>query len=178
MKIILPDYKKIASQIEKKEVKLTPEEIEKLRAEKERIEREKIRSEILEKITQDSEVELSQQMITTEQERMLQGLKVQVPQVLGISFEDYLKKINKTEKDLSESFLPEAQKRVKNFLILKAISEKENIETSEEEINKEMDKIVQNYPDTGNLDQAQLKEYTKEVIRNEKTFQLLESFVK
>ena len=178
MKITLPDYKKIASQIEKKEVKLTPEEIEKLRAEKERIERERTRSEILEKIIQESEVELSQQMITTEQEQMLAGLKVQVPQILGISFEDYLKKINKTEKDLSVSFLPEAQKRVKNLLVLKAIGEKEKIEASEEEINKEMDKILQNYPDTGNLDRAQLKEYTKEVILNEKTFQLLESFIK
>ena len=46
----LPDYKQIASQIKKEEVKVTTEEIEKMRQEKERREKERVRQEILQKI--------------------------------------------------------------------------------------------------------------------------------
>ena len=175
MKITLPDYKKIASEVERKKTEVTSEEIKKLKAEKERMEKEKVRMEILNKITQGAEIELPQHLIVAEQERMLQGLKVQVPQILGVSFEDYLKKIKQTERELADSFLLEAQKRVENFLVLKAIGEKESVGASDEEIKNEMDRISQNYPETGKLDQGQLKEYAKEVICNEKTFQFLEN---
>jgi FKBP-type peptidyl-prolyl cis-trans isomerase (trigger factor) len=74
--------------------------------------------------------------------------------------------------------LSEARKRVKDFLVLRAIAEKENIQVLDEEAAGEMKRISKNYPNIGNLAPEQLKEYTKEVIRHEKIFQLLESFVK
>lgn len=178
MKITLPDYKKIASAVEKKKVEVTKEEIEKMKAEKERMEKERLRSDILDKITQQTELELPQHLIAAEQERMMQNLKGQVPQILGVSFEEYLKRLNKTEKEVSDSFLLEAQKKVKSFLVLKAIGEQEKIQATEEEIKKETARIMQGYPDMQNLDQNQLKEYTKEVICSEKTFQMLESLAK
>ena len=171
----LPDYKQIASQVLRREVVVAKEEIERLRAEKERIEKERIRQEILDKIAENSQIEISEVLVESEKKRMLESLKQQVPQILQIKFEDYLSKIQKTEKELLDSFLPEAQRKIKNSLVLKEIEKRENIEVSEKEIKEEIDKISKIYP---GLDQNQLKEYAEEVIRNEKTFQFLENFVK
>lgn len=175
--IKLPNYRNIASKVKKREVKVTNEEIERLRAEKERIEKGRVRQEILDKIAQDSEIEIPEILLEAEKNRMLENLKQQAPQILRISFEEYLKKINKTEKELLESFLPEVQKRVKVSLVLKEIEKRENIEVSDEEIKTETGKILKNHPPDQNLDPERLKDYTKEVIRNEKTLAKLESFV-
>ena len=171
----LPDYKQIASQVLRREVVVAKEEIERLRAEKERIEKERVRQEILDKIAENSQIEISEVLVESEKKRILESLKQQVPRMLQISFEDYLSKINRTEKELLDSFSPEAQRKIKNSLVLKEIEKRENIEVSEKEIKEEIDKISKIYP---GLDQNQLKEYAEEVIRNEKTLQFLENFVK
>ena len=178
MKINLPDYKKIASEVKKREVEVTKEEIENLKLEKERMERQRLRQEILEKIAQSSEIEISEALVESEQKQMLENLKKQIPQILQISFEDYLVKINKTEKELMDSLLAEAQKRIKNSLILKEIGKREEIAISKEEVEEEANKFLRNYPEIKKLDPEQLKKYTEEVIKNEKTFQFLESLMK
>lgn len=173
--IELPDYKKIASQVKKGEIEVTEEEIAKLKEEKEKIEKEKTREEILNKIAEKSNIELPEILIESEKKRMLKNLKQQVGQMLQISFEDYLTKIKKTENELVESFLPEVQKRVKNSLVLKAVEKKENIEVQDHELTEEMERVSKIYP---HLDQNQREEYSKEVIKNEKTLQMLEGLIK
>ena len=175
--ISLPDYKKIASQIKKRKIEVTKEEIEKLKQEKERIEKEKQRVEILEKIAEKSEMETPFVLIEEEKKRMLENLKKGVSQVLQISFNDYLAKLNKTEEEMLESFIPEAKKRIKTSLVLKEIGKREKIEVSSQEVEAEVKKTFSQKSGIENeLAKEQVKEYTKEVIRNEKTFQLLESF--
>ena len=173
----LPDYKLLVSRMKKKEVFLSPEEIELFRREKEQIEREKLRQEILEKIAKESEMEIPEILIEEEKKRMLEEIKRQAPFVFQINFEDYLKKIGKNEKELFDSFLPDAEKRVKNLLILREIGKREIVEISKEEIEEELNKILRNYPETEKFDRERLKEYTEGVIKNEKTFQRLESFL-
>jgi FKBP-type peptidyl-prolyl cis-trans isomerase (trigger factor) len=175
--IKLPDYKNLISSIKRKEIVLTPEEIEKLRREKERIEKERLRQEILEKIAQESEMEIPEILIEEEKKRLFEEAKRQIPLILQISFEDYLKKIGKTEKEFLDSFLAEAEKRVKNFLVLREIGKREKILVQEEEIEKEMEKILKDYPASDPLDRERLREYTKSVIENEKIFQFLENFL-
>jgi trigger factor len=174
----LPDYKKIACQVVKREVKISQEEIEKLRLGKERMEKERVRQEILSRIADNSELHISDGLIEREQNMMLDNLKQQVPQILQIGFEEYLQKINKSEKELLDSLRAEAEKRVKGFLVLRAIAEKENIQVSEEEAEREKERISRAYPNMQNLDQNELKDYTKLVIQNEKTLQMLEGLIK
>ncbi len=173
--IIIADYQEIVPKIKKREVKVTEEDIEKMRQEKERIEKEKLRQEILDKIASGSKMEIPEVLIDSEKNRMLVTIKEQVPQMLGIGFEEYLKKINKTEKEISDSFLPEAERRIKNSLVLREIQKREKFEVSEKELVDEMAKIAKTNP---NLDKNQLRDYTESVIKNEKTFQFLESFLK
>jgi trigger factor len=146
--------------------------------EKENAESQRVRNVILEKIAEGSQIDIPQILIVREQNTMLNGLKQDICQKLGMTIEDYLTKIKKTEKEVMDSFFSEAEKRIKNSLVLKEVSKKENIKISDEEEKSEMQKILIKYPDLKKLDSEQLKSYTKEVLENEKTFKLLESFVK
>lgn len=173
--IELPDYKKIISKIERSKIEVTQEEIDKIRQEKEKKEKERLRQEMLEKVAEASTFEVPQVLIDSEKDRALSDIKAQVPQMLGMTFEDYLKKINKTEEELTDSISVEAEKRVRNSLILREIQRLEKIEISEKELEDEMEKMSKMAP---NLEKSHLKDYTESVIKNEKTFQKLEGLIK
>lgn len=149
-----------------------------LKIEKEREGREKFRQEILEKIIKSIEWKIPDILIEAERNRLLDDLKVNLSQNRNISFQDYLKKIKKSEEEIKKSLLEPSQKNVKTFLILKEIAKKENIKASEGEIEGQTNEILKNYPDfktvQRQLDLERLKEYTKERIINEKVFGLLE----
>jgi trigger factor len=125
--------------------------------------------------------EIPEILIETEKKRMLEDLKNLVAERLKISFEEYLKKIKKEEKELLDSFLNEAEKKVKIALILREISKREKIEVSEEEIQGAINEFLKNYPDLEKakkeLDLENLKSYYEEVIRNEKVLKMLENLV-
>lgn len=176
--IKLPDYKEIVSQLERREVKITPEEIERMRQEKEKQEKERLRHTILEKIAEKTEAEIPEVLVEQEERKMLENLKQGVSQILQISFEDYLAKLKKTEKEILGSFEKEAKKRVKKSLLLREIGKKENVQVTEEEVEKETNKILSHNPGLEKqFDREQLKDYTGEVLSNEKVFQILENFI-
>jgi trigger factor len=153
-----------------------------LTIEKQKAESGRIRSEILEKVTAATDCEIPDILIEDEKARILLETKDKVLQGLGMSFEEYLKQTNKSEKDLLDSFSEQAQKRVKGSLILREIGDKENVAVLDEEIQEEVNNFLKRYPDIKStekeFDPDRLREYTKEVIRNEKIFKLLESCVK
>ena len=144
--------------------------------EKENFESQKIRGEILEKIEKETGGDIPEVLIETEKKRMLEDLKNFVSERLKIKFEDYLAKIQKTEKELLDSFSNEAEKKVKSVLILREISKREKIEVSEEEIKFAINDFLKNYPveKAKELDLDQLKSYYEETISNEKALQMLE----
>ena len=149
--------------------------------EKENNETQRVRIEILDKIREKTKIDVPDVLVQNEQGKMLEEFKKYLADNLKISFDEYLKKTRKSEREVKESFLSDARKRVENFLILKAIGEKEKIKVSEEEIKEEINNILKRYPSVEQaekeLDPNKLKAYTKIVIRNEKVFKLLESFV-
>ena len=151
-------------------------------SEKEMVASQKVRQEILEKIIKDTSIDPPSILVEREKYQMMDGLKQSISQNLQIAFEDYLKRIKKSENELLDSFSSEAKRRVKNFLVLREISRQENIEVSDEEAKEEVNKALKRYPDMGaaktQLDLDRFKEYIKAVIRNEKTLQFLESFSK
>lgn len=138
--------------------------------EKERAESLRLRNEILDKIGQLTKCEIPEALIREKQNQMLDNSKNKVKEQLKIAWQDYLKKINKTEKEILDSFLLEARKRIRNFLILREIGKREKIKVSEQEVKKEAGKILTREP----LDLEKLKDYTKEALRTEKTWALLE----
>lgn len=136
------------------------------------------RGEMLEKISASIKFELPEKMVEYEQERSFENLKDQVAQNAKIDFDKYLASIKKTEEEIKKSFRLEAEKRIKNFLVLRQIGKQENIEVTKEELEEEMNKDVRRYTkeQLEKIDLNQLREYSKSVLFNEKIFQLLESF--
>lgn len=145
-------------------------------AEKTEAEKQRKRGEILEKISEKVSVELPEKLVEHEKERALEDLKQRITGNLKITFEDYLASIKQTEEGLKQTYQKEAEKRLKNFLILRQLGKEENIEVSPAEVDEEVSRAIKNYSkeQLAKFDIEQFKEYTKGVIQNEKIFQILE----
>jgi trigger factor len=150
-----------------------------LAKEKEIAEKERRRSEILEKIANLTDFEVPEILVSLEKERMFNDLKQRVESGLKVPFEEYLKETKKSEAEIKNSFLEMAEKRVKNFLVLREIGKRERVEVKEEEIKAAINEFLKRYPDVETaekeIDLNQLKEYYRGVIYNEKVLQFLES---
>ncbi len=90
---------------------------------------------------------------------------------MGMKFEDYLKHLNKTVKDLRVEFSKDGEKKAKLGLILNQIAKIENIVAPAEEIEQEVAHIMEHYQ---NADKDQVRIYAENILTNEKIFQFLE----
>jgi FKBP-type peptidyl-prolyl cis-trans isomerase (trigger factor) len=175
--VVLGDYKEIAKQIIFKEPEVTDDDIKKLKMEKARHEKEHIREDLLDKLRVIATIEVPEAMVARETERMMEDLRRKTPQALNMPFEEYLKKIKKTEDELRATFNDDNEKKIKNFLILQEIAKTEKIEPTEKEVEDVIEKVTSGEPKE-NLDLNYLKEYYKDIVKNEKVFDLLETFFK
>jgi len=152
-----------------------------IKMEKATEEGQRIREEILSEIEKALIFEVPEILIEAEKQRMLSTAKQTVPRDFKISFEEYLEKVKKSEKEILDSFEAEAKKRIKRSLVLREIAKNEKIAVSEEETKEEINKILTQYPDIDrtkkDIDLEGLKSYTEEIIRNEKVLTRLESFI-
>jgi trigger factor len=87
----------------------------------------------------------------------------------GLQFSDYLASIKKTQKDLLLDFAPEAAKRVKTMVLMRAIGKAENIEPADMEVLEEQTRLLNMYKD----DPA-----TQERVRSEEGLDYIRSMVK
>ncbi len=120
------------------------------------------------------DLEVPSILVESEIEQNIENFKKRIETQTEMSFDDYLKQSKKTEEDLKNELRPKTKERIKEYLILKEIQKKEDIKVSEEEINKEVEAAAQRQPQ---VDLANLIEYTKERIENEKTYKKILEFV-
>ena len=130
--------------------------------------------------TKDFGALVPEKMVEYEQMRLFEDMKNQIAQNAKIDFDQYLASIKKTEEEIKKSFRIEAERRIKNFLILRQIGKAEKIEVSKEALEEEINKTIKHYTkeQLDKIDIEQLKEYSRGTIYNEKVFQKLESFSK
>jgi len=97
----------------------------------------------------------------------------------SFKFEDYLKAIKKTEKDLRNDFVPQAEKRIKTALTVREIALKEKIEAGDEEIEKETEELKKVYQNQKtameNLESEMGKIYIKNLVVNRKVIEWLKN---
>jgi trigger factor len=138
--------------------------------EKELKEKDKRRAEILEKIIADSKIEMPKIIADGEMEKMFAQFKDDLS-ASGVSYDDYLKHIKKTEDDLRKEWQPIADKRAKSQIILNNIAREQNITANEEEIKKEMENILSHHKDA---DRFRVRMFVETFLTNELVFQFLE----
>lgn len=144
---------------------------ENILAEKKLKEKDKRRTDILEKIIEQSTIDLPKIIIDGEMEKMLAQFKDDIAKS-GIVYDDYLKHIKKTEDDLKNEWKETAVKRAKSQVILNTIAKDEGLSPKEEDVKKEMDHILSHYKDA---DRFRVRMYVETFMTNELVFQFLES---
>lgn len=100
--------------------------------------------ELVNKAMETMKVDVPHEMIHEEVDRMLrqyeENLKMQ-----GITLEQFYKFTNSDEQALKDQMHTEAERRVKERLLLEAIKEKENITITDEEAEKEAEELAKKY---------------------------------
>jgi len=143
---------------------------------KHKLEEEK-RTQYLDKIIEQLEVDLPEILIKEETQKMLLEFDQQT-QSMGMSLDQYLAQLKKDKKDLEKDWEPQAEKRVKSALALREIVKLEEIKIDAPDIEAEMNKTLQYYKNVKdfdkNIDMERLYSYTKGVLENEEVFKRLE----
>jgi len=144
-------------------------------------EKERVINEAVSKVAQQVDIDIPDVLIEREVEAALHDSAHRIQEELQMTFEEYLEKIGKTQEEIKKNMRPDAERKIKSYLVLKEMQKKEKIEATEEEIKKELEKMEQEYPEIkekkGEFDQGRLLEYTKERIENRRVFEKIEEYL-
>ena len=99
---------------------------------------------IIEKIIENAQMEIPQQMIAAQTRQMTQEFAQRL-QSQGLSLEQYRQFTGLTPQKMMEDLEPQALKRIQSRLVLEAVVAAENIEASDEEIDKELENMASMY---------------------------------
>ncbi len=112
-----------------------------------------LRQTLIEKASENAEIDIPEAMVENELDRMLQEFEQNL-QMQGINLEMYTQLTGQDENALKEQMKEDAKKRVQTSLTLEAIAEVENLEVTDEDIEKEFEKMAEMY----NLEVDQVKQ--------------------
>lgn len=115
-----------------------------LKSEREHEAKHKVENEVLEKAALNAEMDIPEEMIDNEVDRMIKEFDQRL-QAQGLNLELYKQFSGQTEEALREQMREDAEKRVRVSLTLEAIVKAENIEVTEEEVNAELEKMAETY---------------------------------
>lgn len=134
------------------------------------------RNALIDKAVENASLEIPEVMIEREMESMLNEFSQNL-QYQGLNVSDYFKYTGSSMENLKQQMRPEAEKKVKNALVLFEIAKVENIESTEEDLEQEYVKMSEQY----NMEVEKIKsliggsenEMLKDNIRIRKTVDFL-----
>jgi trigger factor len=143
---------------------------ENMRLEKENRAREANRLNIMEKILEETKTVIPKILVDAEIDRMTYRMRMDISG-MGLSYDDYMKHLGKSEAEMREEFRSDAEKRVKMELLIAEIAKAEKLEPNAEETEKQVEEIMRGYP---GADKERAKAYVEQIQINEQVFKLLE----
>jgi trigger factor len=99
---------------------------------------------VIEKATAAAEVEIPEPMIVTETDYMIKDFENRL-KAQGMNMELYFQFSGQSEEVLREQMKNDAEKRVRNNLVLDAIAKAEGIDANDEDLNEELEKLSKAY---------------------------------
>lgn len=117
---------------------------EKLQTSKEQQADAEKRDALVEKASENASVDIPEAMVNTEADRMLQEFEQRL-QAQGMTLDMYYQFAQTDAEGMKAQFHDDAEKRVRMNLTLEAISEAENLEVSDEEVDQEIEKMAEMY---------------------------------
>ncbi|NLW22962.1 MAG: trigger factor [Tissierellia bacterium] len=150
------------------------ERLEKEAKNKEELEME---NRIIDKVVELAEMDIPEVMIDRQVENEIAEFDYRL-RMQGLDINQYLSLANTNIEDFKEQVRPVAEKKVKADLVLDAIAKAENIEVTEEDIDKELERLAKEYnqEDVDKFKENMRKgdlEYLKAGIIRDKTIELL-----
>ncbi|MFC0015713.1 MULTISPECIES: trigger factor [Allobacillus] len=102
------------------------------------------RETLINKASENSEIDIPEAMVDNELDRMVQEFEQRL-QMQGMTMEMYTQFSGQTEDDLKEQMKEDARKRVQTSLTLEAIAETEQLEVTEEDVDKQLEDMASQY---------------------------------
>ncbi len=131
------------------------------------------RGKIIEALLEKVQLSVPAVFVDSELEKIVAQMQDDVTRY-GMTFEDYLKRINKTQEEVRAELRDQAGKRAKLQLVLNKIAADEKVESIKEEVDNEMKHALEHFPEAR---PDLLRIHIETVMRNEKTLQILEGSV-
>ena len=103
-----------------------------------------VRETLVNKASDNAEVEIPEVMVKAEVDRMMQEFEQRL-QMQGMNLDLYFQFSGQTEEDLRGQMTEDAGKRVRTNLTLEAIAAAENLEVTDEEAEEEVNKMAEQY---------------------------------
>ncbi len=147
---------------------------ENLGLEKEGRAKSKTRAAMLEKILSETPMEIPNLLVEYELDRFMEQMKGDISR-MGLTYEDYLKHLTKTEDEMRESYKADTEKKIKTEFILAEIGKVEKLEPDPVKVGEQVEGIMQAYQ---NVDKLQAEAYVKNMLQNETVIEFLESKMK
>jgi len=101
-----------------------------------------VREQVIQKAAANAQVDIPPVLIERQIDYMMSDFSFQL-QMQGLQLEHYLQFIGKTEQELREEFRERAREIVLAQLTLDAIAKQENIQATEEDVEKELQKVAE-----------------------------------
>ncbi|MCD8019739.1 MAG: trigger factor [Clostridiales bacterium] len=117
---------------------------------------------LVDQIVANSEMDIPEAMIDSQVEQMMQEYEQRMS-YQGITFDRYLQFTGQSREELEESMRPDAEKRIQSSLVLEAIVAAESIEATDEDVNKEYEKMAAMYQ----MDVEQIASYYGEAQKED-----------
>lgn len=118
--------------------------VKKLTERKENEARHAKEEEAIQKIIEDSQMEIPDAMVDTQTRSMVDDFANRMAQQ-GLGMEQYLQFTGSTIEQMMEQMKPDALKRIQSGLVLEAIAEAEHIEVSDEDVEAEIENMAGMY---------------------------------
>lgn len=126
---------------------------------------------VLEKVYEATEVDIPDVMVESQIDDMLHEFQQQL-RYQGLDFQQYLEFLGKNMEEYREELRADAYKKVKTKLIVEAVAEAENLVASDEDVDKELATMAEQYK----METDKIKEimgeqgiaYLRQDIRNKK----------
>ncbi len=127
---------------------------------------------LVEKAVANAQVDIPRAMIETQSNYMIREMELNAS-YQGIRLDDYLKYMGMTREALKAQNEPEAERRVRNELVIEAIRKAEGIEPTEEDIEKQIAEQAERYGRDAEDFKRDLTESQKEYLKEDAAIALV-----
>jgi FKBP-type peptidyl-prolyl cis-trans isomerase (trigger factor) len=138
--------------------------------EKARAARDSRRGKLIDKLLDITPLSVPKIFVESELDKIINQMHEDV-QRFGMTYEEYLKRVEKTEEAVRNEFREQATKRAKLQLVLNKLAEEENVVADESAVEAEIAHALQHFPEAK---PDLLRIHVMTILRNDKVLQLLE----